>query len=271
MQWSSRNPEGTNRTIAATNSNILKSERAAETVMEFVPQQFVLGTPPQALEYLTKKEGSDFRMSDPTRMQTGLDEIEQQNIEEHVETLVLERLKSVQEEAYKQAYQLGLDEGNADALRKHSAQIQDSLESLAQLLTTFENLKKELVANNESHLVQLCFNMASRLAGTQLQQDPSGLVNIIRSAVELAQNDEHVKVHLAPTQLEFIESMKKQTGREFEFLKRLQLEPDESVNPGGCVVETNYGEVDARIEQRMSKLWETLADNLPRTKDRVEG
>lgn len=275
MQWSNRDPEQggkPQKPVPATNSNVLKSNIVAESVMEFVPQQFIIGTPSQALDYLARKtEGADFRMSDPTRMQTGLDDIEQQNVEAHVESLVLERLKSVQEEAYKQAYQLGLDEGKADALRKHSSQITESLESLGTLLGTLENLKKELVANNESHLVQLLFSMSSRLAGAQLQADPAGLVNIIKSAVELAQDEENVKIHLAPSQVEFIETMKKNTGREFEFLKHLQLEPDESVNVGGCIIETNYGEVDARMEQRVSKLWETMADNLPRTKDRVEG
>lgn len=66
MQWSSKE----SRTI-------LTKEVAEESVLEFVPMRFDLGSPPQALNYLTeKRKGSDFRMNDAIRIQTGIDEVE---------------------------------------------------------------------------------------------------------------------------------------------------------------------------------------------------
>lgn len=271
MQWFS----GTDQkkiTHSAMSQTVVKSETASETVVEYTPQQFIVTTPPQALNYLDQKEaGSDFIMSEPSRVQTGLDEIERQSKEDQIENLVIERLKDVQESAYKEAYQLGLEEGKAEAFRKHSQHILDDLEKLGQLLLSIESLKKDLVAHNESHLIKLLFSMAGRLAGAQLAAQPEGLIHIIKSAVELAQDEENVKLHVAPEQVEFIESLKKQNQREFEFLKRTKIEPDASVQAGGCVIETNYGEVDARIEQRTAKLWETLADHLPRVSDKIGG
>ncbi|MGL1138590.1 FliH/SctL family protein, partial [Vibrio parahaemolyticus] len=76
-------------------------------------------------------------------------------------------------------------------------------------------------------------------------------------AVELASEEENVLVQMNPEQVEFIELLRQQTNREFEFLKKLRLEPNASIKAGGCVVETNYGEVDARIETRLQQLWVT--------------
>jgi flagellar assembly protein FliH len=113
------------------------------------------------------------------------------------------------------------------------------------------------------------FQMASRLAKTELVNNNEAIVQVLRDAVGLAQDEENVTVRVSPTQFEFLETLKKETGREFEFIKKMKFEPDQEIADGGCIVETNYGEVDARIEQRMQQLWSVLSENMPKVKDKV--
>jgi flagellar assembly protein FliH len=251
--------------------NILKVEVAAQKVLDYVPPKFELGTPEQAKSYLDgrRAKANDFRMSDVIRVQTGVQKIEASQVEDDVESKVLERLKEVQETAYQEAYQLGLDEGKHEAFQKASTEIKSRLEQLDQLISSVSNLKTELVSQNEAHLVQLAFHMAKRLAHREILADSQVVTNVIKDAVEKAQVDEEVVVQVAPTQLEFLEELKKETGREFEFMKKVKLEPVEAITPGGCVIITNYGEIDARFEERVNKLWEVVSENLPRVKSPI--
>ena len=70
--------------------------------------------------YLEKKKekGSDFRMSDVIKVQTGIQKIETHMSEEDIENRVLARLKEVQETAFQEAYQLGLDGQGDDSAPK---------------------------------------------------------------------------------------------------------------------------------------------------------
>ncbi|MNU00700.1 flagellar assembly protein H [compost metagenome] len=68
-----------------------------------------------------------------------------------------------------------------------------------------------------------------------------------------------------------MEELKKETGREYEFIKKTRFEPSADITDGGCIVETNYGEVDARIEQRLEQLWSVLEENIPKVKDKIAG
>ena len=261
MQWSSKE----SRTI-------LTKEVAEESVLEFVPMRFDLGSPPQALNYLTeKRKGSDFRMNDAIRIQTGIDEVEKISEEKKVEAAALEKLKDVQEMAYQEAYQLGLDEGRKKAFEEVSEEIKEKLDSLEHLLGTMKSLKKDMSAFNESSLVQLMFHMAARLAKTSLAEKNDGMVDILREAVALAQEEESITVKVAPEQYDFLETLKQETGRDFEFVKKLKLEQNAEITPGGCIVETNYGEIDARYEQRVEQLWNMLREGLPKVKDRIAG
>lgn len=243
---------------------------ADKTVLDFKPQNFNLGTPEQAIDYLqTKANGSDFRMSDAIRIQTGVAEIESGNEEQKIEEKALEKLKEVQEEAYQQAYQLGLDEGHKKAFEKNSERIQKSLDELDHVLNSFKEMKKEILNSNENHFIQLCFQMAAKLAQHELKTSNDPMLEIIRSAVGLSYDEEKITVQVAESQYNFIEELQHKTGREVEFLKKIKFEKNPEIQPGGCIVETNFGEVDARLEKRIELLWEQIQENLPPQKPKL--
>ena len=64
----------------------------------------------------------------------------------------------------------------------------------------------------------------------------------------------------------FIENLKNISGREFDFLKNVQLEASAEVTVGGCIIETNYGVIDARVEKRIENIWSELNQALPKIK-----
>lgn len=271
MPWFNDGTGGNSAPVRKAKS-VLSKELADETVLEFIPMRFDLGTPESANSYLNeKKRGSDFRMNDAVRIQTGVDKVEKVNEEEKIEAAALEKLKEVQEQAYQQAYELGLEEGRKEAFEKISAEIAERMDTLDQLLLGVKSLKKDLSTFNESHLVQLVFQMAARLAKTELEGNNDAMVQILRDAVALAQDEEEITVQVSQSQFEFLETLKKETGREFEFAKKIRFEPNVGIADGGCIVETNYGEVDARVEQRVQQLWATLSENMPKVKNRIAG
>jgi flagellar assembly protein FliH len=249
---------------------ILPKIAAKAVVLEYVPKKFELGAPKQALDYLEhKKRGADFRMNETLRIQTGVDELEKVTEEEKVEARALDLMKEVQENAYKEAYELGLSEGHKEAFTKYSREIEEKLAGLETLLKSMEESKTELMSFNEAHLVQLTFQFATKIAGAEVEKNDQNLIEILRGAVALAQDEENVTVRVATEQHEFVEEIKKQNGRQFEFLKKIKFEPSDEISKGGCIVETNYGEVDARFEQRVQSLWDTLSENIPKVKPKI--
>lgn len=263
MQWSSMDKRS---------KAVLDKDVAETKVMEFVPIRFDLGTPEQAMNYLAeKKKGSDFRMNDAVRIQTGVEQIEREDEEEKIEAAALEKLKDVQEQAYQQAYTMGLEEGRKEAFEKVSLELEEKLQNLESLIRSVSNLKSDLLSFNETHLVDLVYKIASRLAKMELENNNEAMIQILRDAVSLSQDEENITVRVARSQFEFLESLKSETGREFDFVKRIRFEPSDEVTAGGCIVETNYGEVDSRTEQRIEQLWSTILENAPKVKDKIAG
>lgn len=250
--------------------SVLPKFFADKSVLNYVPPRIELKTPQAAMDYLeTKVQGSDFVMSDPIRVQTGVDKIEEVNLEAKIEILVLERLKEIQESAHQQAFALGLEEGRNQAFQEHSTEIQKSLGEFETLLTKISQMKLEILKHNESSMIDLIFQVGKRLALKELQEDREAIITLIQKAVDENSNDERILIHLSQEQFDFIETLKKEGKRDFAFLKKLIFEADPNIKTGGCIIETNYGEVDATIDQRINKLWIELVEARPQSKDKI--
>src|SRR5690606_38354299 len=110
-----------------------------------------------------------------------------------------------------------------------------------------------------AHLIRLITHIASKLVGREIDTDPSVIVNILTESAKATQDEERLKIHLSPRDADFIQGIFKERGGSLDFLKRSEILASEQVRDGGCVVETNYGRIDATIEARVEKLWETLS------------
>lgn len=260
MRWSS---------IIKKNQEENENKEAA--VFNYAPKEFNFGTPEAALEYLNqKKHGSDFVMSDVLRETTGVDEIERLSEEQKIEQKVLERIAEVQEEAYQKAYQLGFEEGTKKAIEEKTAELVEKSEKISDLINSFNSIKQEMIRQNEAHVIRMIYQIASRLAFDHVTENQEVILKIIKQALEDAQADENVNVLVSTKQIEFLEKIKLEEKRENDFLKKVKFISSDTVSEGSCIVETNYGVIDARIEERIAKLWNEFKQAMPKVKSPIE-
>jgi len=249
---------------------VLRKEEADKIAISFQPQKFPHVITETAKGFHALNAQSDeagrpsFRIDRLVAEQTGVAELERLSIEEKVEREALLRVKEFQEAAYQEAYQLGLDEGRERALHERSVELGEKMRHLDELLRSFESVKTDLIACNETQIVRLVYYMAKRLTFREIGVRPEIVLDAVREALLSAQSDENVTVRLATSDLRFIESIKDKFGKEFEALKRAKLDSSDEISPGGCVVETNFGDVNATLEQRLERLWSSVAEKLPK-------
>ena len=70
----------------------------------------------------------------------------------------------------------------------------------------------------------------------------------------MAQSEEEVTIRLSPEDHKFIDENRMDVFKELHLEESAKIEEDPDVARGGAVVETNYGVIDATIEQRLEKL-----------------
>ncbi len=251
---------------------VIKAEYAFQEILKFEPQRLESATA-ESMEDLVKAKdfNEDFQIAEVVRNFTGLAEIEVKRIESEIEKRALEELKSVQEQAYSEAFDLGMSEGRRQAFVATSEEIERKLSDLDKLVSSIRDSKIHFLNSNENQLIKMVFYLATKVAMFEVSQKPQEAIqSVLRECINVTHSEETVRVIVAPEQLDFLESLQKERKRNLEFLKNVELAPQDGIQPGGCIIATNYSEVDARLEERINKLWEELRDSIPPLKDTIE-
>ena len=241
--------------------------KSQEVVKEFKPRIFTLNkSEANSMHLSEKKAGSDFIMSDVVKKVSGIEAIEKKNEQDIVDLRVEEKMNELKTQAYDEAYQIGLQDGFKSAVDQRMKDINKAIDDFQVLVNSFQTIKTDLTHQNEAHIMSMIFRIAAKIAYGHIAENPDLVLPVIKQAIEVAQADDEVTVLVSPEQIDFIENLKRLSNRDFDFLKNIRLEPSEKVMSGGCIVETNYGVIDAQIETRVEKIWTELSQSLPKIK-----
>jgi len=249
--------------------SILKQADSEGHILNYKPQPLTQVMPQTTLNFVKDQDvvlpnSKGFEINELVAETTGLGEIERKNFNTRVENEVLTRLKAIEEKAFAEAYALGMRDGREKSYADSNQEIKVALEHLSKVMESVTLIKNQLFIENEAHIVKTVFHLAKALALKEIQIDPKLIFNVLKTALENAQSEEEIKIKINPQDQEFVERVKGEAGNPFERIAKLKIEVTESVARGGCIVETNYGVVDATIGQRIEKLWAVLDSKIPK-------
>lgn len=217
-----------------------------------------------------KESMNSFKMSEVISEITGLQEAERSAVEKRIEDAALVKLESIQEESYKKAFELGLEEGRVEGFKKYEEEIKALLSGFEKVVQSFSALKSDLITQNETQIVDMIYYVANSIAMHEVEQKPDRIIPVIRECMRSAQSDEKILIRMSKEDLAYFNSIKETLPKEIEYLKDAAIEAQDDIAIGGCIIETNYGVIDATMDQRVKKIWDTLNLKKPRITDEVK-
>jgi len=124
------------------------------------------------------------------------------------------------------------------------------LANVNELVSALRQQQAELATRWEHDLTILAAQMAERLIGAELARRPQGALSLVREAVALAAGLPQASLRLHPEDLALLTG----PGQARLVPAGCEVIPDAQLQRGGCVVELDGGEIDARIETRLARL-----------------
>ncbi len=160
------------------------------------------------------------------------------------------------------AAQQGLDEAKQSARQaavQHLDQrLQTLMPALQQNIEQIQQERVEWLGHWEANAVRLAVAIAERIIRRELSQQPEITLDLVHEALELAAGSEQVKIHLNPQDVETLGQQADAWTGQLSRCAPSDIVADESVSPGGCVVKTEFGEIDQQIESQLVRMEEEL-------------
>ncbi len=173
-------------------------------------------------------------------------------VEEELETL---RLKT-KEEGYAQGYEEGLVDGQEKALQE----AQGLLELFQNTVEEGVRLRASGLAALEEDVLKLSLLLADKIVRKTIADDISWLEPMINDALQSLGTVHEIVVYVNPIDYSLI---KEQEDRLHVTTRtKVIFQQDPGLSQGGCLIESENGLIDARLEQRLGKLGKSLMEVL---------
>ncbi|MFK8029917.1 MAG: flagellar assembly protein FliH [Gammaproteobacteria bacterium] len=163
----------------------------------------------------------------------------------------IQQLEELQKQAYEEAYAVGIQDGFKAGAEKSNKETQRLNSLLQQFAHPFEELDDVV----EKQVVQLALVVARNIIRRELKTEPTHVIGAVREALTVlpvASRDVTVRLH--PEDAVIVRKYLKPAEGE----RAWAIVEDPVLTRGGCVVDTEFSHVDARIEARISALVATL-------------
>ena len=172
------------------------------------------------------------------------------------------------EKGYREGYEKGLREGLQSgkeeglklAQQQAESEINDLLQRWEKTLTDFENQRAGLLRQAREDVLRLALAVAEKVVHAAVELTPEAALQQAEKAIALISEPSELRLRVNPADLQIFREHLPELEKRLRGSEALELQADDDVSPGGCVVAHGKGIIDARIETQLERI---ISDLLP--------
>jgi len=169
-----------------------------------------------------------------------------------------EARRSGQESGFHQGREEGLAAGaeaaRRDAAERFAAEQVNLVTALQGAVRDIENVKETLRVTAERDVVDFALRIARKLTFATAEVHREAAVENLRRALKLVDVQTSLTIHVNPVDMETARQFAPAMLETLEKADGLRILSDESISPGGCIVEGPRTRVDATLETQAEEL-----------------
>ena len=131
---------------------------------------------------------------------------------------------------------------------------QQGLESLNHHLFALDKELKELREEIQKRILPLSLSAARKIIGEELKLHPDRIVDIVLNSLKPVTQHKKINIYVNKADLAILEERKSELKKVFEHLQSLSLQERDDIEPGGCMIETEAGVINAQLENQWRAL-----------------
>jgi len=171
---------------------------------------------------------------------------------------VSENMKLKAKRLEEQAYFKGFEKGEKEGLESARSRIESLFSSLKEALLGLQKVKKEILLVSEREAVELALAIARKIVCQEVATDRNVVLNVVKESLRKVVDHKKIKIRLCPDDLQFMNDVKTQIPGLTEDFEKVIFEADKSIMNGGCIIDTRFGDIDARIDRQLQAVEEVF-------------
>lgn len=179
---------------------------------------------------------------------------------EYAELLEKEKIENAHRIELENEYHKGYEEGKKEVEKylseKHNQEILTQAEEFYKIIKTFEDKIKSYENNFHKVVIGVSQRISEKILKRELEHK-STITEILDKHLSKVIGANNIIIKLNPAEFDIVEKTSKEKLDKIG-ISRVRFEASEGIKKGGCLIETEIGNLDARIDSQINEITKAL-------------
>ncbi|MGP1586776.1 MAG: flagellar assembly protein FliH [Treponemataceae bacterium] len=169
------------------------------------------------------------------------------------------KVEQIKTDAQKEGFTAGHKEGYEDG----NAEVSRLIERLHTVINKTLDRRLEILDETEQQIVNLVLLVSRKVVKVISEKQRDIVLHNINAALKKLKTRGDITIRVNMADLSLASEHLKDFIKNVEVQDRISFMEDSSVEAGGCVIETDFGSIDARISSQLAELEQRILDVSP--------
>jgi len=207
------------------------------------------------------------------KRQTDEAQVLKQQAEEEAERIIAEakeKANDLEDEVRKslenerrEAKEQGKTEGKEDGYAEGKAEVDRLIERTQTVLERAQDKRADILSDTEKEIIYLVLLITRKVIKVISENQRDVIISNVVEALRKVRAKGNITIKVNLTDLKLATEHKQDFIALMEGVKTINIVEDSSVDQGGCVIETDFGEIDARIASQLAEIENRILEISP--------
>jgi flagellar assembly protein FliH len=163
----------------------------------------------------------------------------------------------------KKAREEGHEEGRQEGYGEGKAEVERLVQRTQVMLERAQDKRGEILKETEQEIIDLVLLIARKVIKVISESQRNIIVSNVVQSLRKIKGKGSVIIRVNMLDLQLATDHKDEFIKLVEGANSIQIVEDSTVDPGGCIIETDFGEIDARISSQLAELENKILEVSP--------
>ncbi|MDR2758105.1 MAG: flagellar assembly protein FliH, partial [Spirochaetaceae bacterium] len=150
-----------------------------------------------------------------------------------------------------------------DGFAEGNAEVERLIERTRTVLERAQDKRVEILAETEQQIIDLVLLISRKVIKVISENQRNVVISNVVQALRKVKGRGNIIIRVNLVDIKLTTEHTKKFIQLLEGTQSVQVVEDSSVDPGGCIIETDFGDVDARISSQLAELESKILEMSP--------
>ncbi|MFW5710543.1 MAG: flagellar assembly protein FliH [Spirochaetia bacterium] len=213
----------------------------------------------RAFEEIQKKTEDSRREKQEAEQEAARLREDAQQEADRMRTEAESEVSKIRQDAYNEGYKAGHEEG----YNSGKPEVERLVEQLHHIIDRTLEKRAEIIEESETQLINLVLMITKKVVKVISENQKNVVINNVIQALRKLKSRGEVLIKVNLEDVELTTDHVKDFMRMVDNVQSVTVVEDSTVDKGGCIIETDFGEIDARISSQLQEIEEKIIELAP--------